>query len=161
MCSKRKYSKKIELLKKVGEIFCSKNYMKFFVNKKKICSPPNPVEKGPNPLNTSHWGEKILKHVTNTELRTIASSCTFMITDMYMRAFFLYLGYQNISKSGWIEVWWKFVVNPGRRSPNLSHSTWWRGVKNSEGGILGGGGQKAWGYFVTALCASSLSVDLA
>ena len=37
---------------------------------------------------------------TNAKLRTIASSCTFMNPDMYMRALTLYLGYQNISKGG-------------------------------------------------------------
>ena len=33
---------------------------------------------------------------TNAKLRTIASSCTFMNPDMYMRALVLYLGYQNM-----------------------------------------------------------------
>ena len=45
MCSKRKYSEKIGLLKKVGEIFCSKNYVTFFV-KKKLFSPLPPTPLG-------------------------------------------------------------------------------------------------------------------
>lgn len=36
---------------------------------------------------------------TNSKLRKIASSCTFMNPDMFMRAITLYLGYQNIVKA--------------------------------------------------------------
>lgn len=36
---------------------------------------------------------------TNAKLRRIASSCTFMNPDMFMRSLSLYLGYQNIVKS--------------------------------------------------------------
>ena len=36
---------------------------------------------------------------TNKKLRTIASTCTYMNPDMYMRAIILYLGYQNMSKT--------------------------------------------------------------
>ena len=36
---------------------------------------------------------------TNSKLRSVASSCTFMNPDMFMRAIVLYLFYQNVSKT--------------------------------------------------------------
>ena len=39
---------------------------------------------------------------TNSKLRSVASSCTFMNPDMFMRAIVLYLFYQNVSKTLWV-----------------------------------------------------------
>ena len=48
--------------------------------------------------NTQAWEQ------TNAKLRRIASSCTFMNPDLFMRSLSLYLGYQNIVKSDWVSI---------------------------------------------------------
>ena len=132
MYSKRNYSEKIGLLKKVGKIFCSKNYVTFFVDRKRFVLPPTLWRKVPwihhieGKKNTQAYEQ------TNAELCTIASSPSWFQTCAWEHSSFT-LETRTSRKVAELKF-----VNPGRRSPNLSHSTRWRGVKTYEGGILGG-----------------------